>query len=192
MANYTGQNAFAASAVQVIIPRPIVELLTPVQSSPFLSWYQASKEFLNYNPKFFLFRYRGYRNLNGKINLKGYHHPVHLNGSTRNGSAWWGSSSQNADGTLVPPRNTEWDIDPNEGRHIDTNINPANWFSDLGGNAPIALPVPRGNQSPTGRGRMSTLRQYFRFAIGVEYPDVQAGCPVTFGPFSDVCGFARN
>jgi len=144
-----------------------------------VKWNSGDKEFLNHQPKYFLFRYRGqgkHSGAPGPSRRRGFTHPVHLNGAgaTRNG--WWSGAAFDSSETIMPAKITEWTVPVAEGEALDLNLNVNDWSYSATGVMPTAKSNLRVHGAHHGR-----LNVYFYIAIGIQLTDDSIGCPYTFG-----------
>jgi hypothetical protein len=150
-----------------------------------VKWMNENKEFLNYDPKYYLFRYRGVgrHKLSGQhvVRRKGFFHPTHRNGSSPLNKAWWGGADHDRDGHVMPARDTEWEL-PAEGVELPLSINFNDWIYSMTGH----LPVDRSDVKVRGGGSKYAFAAYFCIAIGIHQSDITTGCPITFGPKSEI------
>jgi hypothetical protein len=169
---------------QIFIPTP--KLVAYNGSSNIAAkWNSSDKTFLQHNPKYYLFRYRG----KGKHNVsgqsipkrKGYFHPVHQNGANANTSGWWASLDCDNQGRGMPGRDTEWDIST-EGNETPLTINFEDWMYIVNGGS---FPQQRSNLRVRSGRSTKTFMAYFCLCIAIEVPN-STGCPVVFGPASEM------
>jgi hypothetical protein len=188
------------SSVGILIPAPvarIVNLADPLQETVRelrFVWYQENKDFLQYNPQLWLYRYNS--NIKRQTpagppykRWRGYRHPSNSFPVSSN-SKWWGGNSFYADGTAVPPRITEFSLNPVEGQEtLLTDFRASHWFSNiLFPSTPATLPAANiGNLRPTGKTDTLARRHYFKFRIVIDDPSGSSneGHGKLFGPFCD-------
>jgi hypothetical protein len=177
--------ATGATGVQspksIYIPTPKIYVCKNDISEQTISvkWHSGDKEFLNYNPKFFLFHYRGsgrHTNVSLPRRRRGFTHPVHMNGVGAPYPAWWGGAAY--DGTnppgILPAKITEWSVPLVDGEATLLNMNINDWMFSATGVMPTTKEFLRVHGSKRGR-----LNSYFYIAIAIEKSD--SGCPYTFG-----------
>jgi len=99
-----------------------------------VKWDISNEEFLNLNPEIWLFRYtkKRHKNLDGNvINNNSWKHPVHLDGSKYENSAFYSGLNKQTNNTILL-RNTEFDI-TDRGEYQEITINPNDWFTGKDG-----------------------------------------------------------
>lgn len=169
----------------IIIPVPKL-VLYDGSSKIAAKWNAENKEFLKFNPKYYLFRYRGKGRkdtiLEHKPRRKGFYHPTHLNGSTHIKDNWWSGTDRDNSGVLMPPRYTEWVVPVSEGLELELSINFNDWVFIV----TDSLPTDRINARIRGACSNTTRNVYFKLAIGIDTVTNSNGCPITFGPMSGV------
>jgi hypothetical protein len=176
--------ALGSDSALIFIPSPKICLVKNVLNENTIGaqWNYGNKEFLNYSPKYFLFRYRG----KGKHNpvavqgrRKGFAHPVHLNGLGKEHLSWYSGSAYNTGSppTLLFPRITEWGVPINEGELVILDLIREDWIYAIPG-----FPCIKSDIRVRG-GKRNKMNAYFYLAIAIELPS-GVGCPYTFGPAS--------
>lgn len=156
---------------------PIPQLHTN-RDKVYAKWQSDNTEFLSHNPKYFLFRFKG----KGKGTLqprgKRFTHPTHTAGEVTN-SNWWGGNINDASGKLLPLRNSEWEVEPLEGKLKQLDFNVSDYVYSL-----TPMPSPKIDLRVRSAGGKTRKNAYFYIAIACELPEgaVNGGCPVIFGP----------
>ncbi len=155
-----------------------------------------STEFLNHNPKIFLFNKRNAKtkkigeDINGPIYgyyHTGWRHTSHLNGINYPNSKFYG-------GSTMCPTHSEFPLTitgPYQRQLLsDFNLEEFYIYQDPTIPAPIdgttILWSDRDSVIPRGRTskRSNNRSAYFRFAIGIENPDPNSEFPILFGPMT--------
>lgn len=189
-------------AVKVIqsIPEPQISLCRNEINSQDIeaSWRCGDKVFLDYNPKFYLFRYvsnrtRYKRGVGYFKANKRFRHPVHNNGDDAITTNWWAGAEHDTGGNPLPPRVTEWVI-PNEGEKLFLHLNTVDWVrTDALVNPESPLPKRHGGRSRFRGCSRSNTRHYFYLCVGVQLPNTPSNsCPITFGPRSVIFSLGEN
>lgn len=114
--------------------------------------------------------------------VRGYRHPAHNNGENSILTSWWGGNSSGYDGQMLPPRETEWDVEHVEGSLTQIPLTMSDWVFNTE-IPPCSLEYFR------VRGGRSNQRHvaYFKLCIACRIPSSNTtGCPVIFGPESEV------
>jgi hypothetical protein len=170
----------------LVIPTPKLRLSGPTRiESVELTWSSLSKEFLNYNPKFYLFRYKAENKSWNDLGFKtrksrGYRHPTHLGGTP--GSKWFGGAPE-------IERETEWSLGQ-ENEWIDINFYIFEWIKL---ETLLVDPRKRVNFARVRGGSRSAHRAYFKFCIGLEKPNpTPEEFPIFFGPMSETLAVIGN
>lgn len=169
----------------VEIPAPRLQIkINPFsgEKSMTVNWHTNNLNFLNYDPKYYLFRYRGRLRKNNEGGSKGFVHPVHLNGATAtSGSGWWKGESYYQEGGIVSPRETEWAV-PVTSAPMILPLNKNDWVY-----CKQPLPADIEHFRVMGCAGRNTRTAYFYLRVGLVNPDPEANrCPVLFGPESEV------
>lgn len=193
--NYSGyQKSLGGILIPTVIPR-LVNFPDPSHETTKelrFVWYQEDKEFLQYNPQLWLYRYNGNIKKSGTNpakRWKGYRHPSNNLPSSTN-QKWWGGAHYYATGAAIPSRATEFSLNTIEGNEtLLTGFQASLWMAarQYPPNANTPLPLPHTNVEdvhPTGRKSYAPIRHYFKFAIVIDNPSgVSAdGHGKLFGP----------
>jgi hypothetical protein len=155
-----------------------------------------SNTYLNYNPKIFLFvkkngKSKIVRDINddkiAKYYYGGWHHTTHMQGINFPNSNFYG-------GTTLCDTHSEFPLTVTEpyNRQLLTGFNPEEFygFRDNLNSAPAPLNLTvlwseRDKFYVRGRKHNEFCKSvYFRFAIGIENPDVNSKFPIIFGPLT--------
>ena len=183
-------------------------------SDLFASYLPTSSEtWKEYNPRIFLFQYRQKRlkksvKNNPRPKNAGYYHPVHNNGADYPNSKFFGGTQTDKKGVILPAKKTEFAIDssviPYEKMAIefDALAYTKSGTDELGGLKAIKakefpfssslLSIKGGSTKrfrgmTYGKGTKSVGAIRFKFAIGIDNPNVEArdNSPVIFGEMSE-------
>lgn len=181
--------------LSVVIPQPIITLgrddlnfNTVIK----VNWLSTNTSFLDYKPKYYLFRYYGKRRkISNGVNKpakRGYVHPVHLNGIDEpQGQGWWSGGSYNIAGELLNPRETEWPVPsspPNQ--KLILPLDKHDWVYTK-----VPTPCAITEFRVRGSSGSSARNAYFYVAIGISlknrrYSLDKETCPIIFGPSSTI------
>lgn len=175
-------------------------------------------EFLNHNPQIWLFRFKKSKGkrVNGFFRVKDsrlrkshnhFCHTVHQNGVNFPGSNLYGGKIQDAGGTDLPGRDTEFGCPTQFYETLELGVNPDQWVSSplsypFTLNIPTygdrfvsnayfygvaakdnSLPVPPYSPGKLNKGPRSLV---FCFAIVIDNPDTTSPYKKLIGPMSDI------
>lgn len=201
------------SSEYIQIPEPIIKvnkglvrLNTNIYNQSLSAYYlpfssAIKEEFLNHNPKFYLFRQCSSKNkkrANEAIihRPKGFYHPTHLNGINFpvNTPVYGGSTRipMNTEYDLVslkPYNNTQLNFNPFEFIEYSADLNTWVPMTDqLWDNPPInyRFTGKKLNKRYSEYGSTSSKSILFKIAIGIKNPNGSNTNPILFGNFSDV------
>jgi hypothetical protein len=185
----------------ISIPRPMVS----AQGENIYVYYTAANElFRQFNPEYFLFRYRRgkrTRGGNGRVRKSPgsgrWVHPTHLNGSKWSGRGFFSGLQQSPGGNdaALRLRETEWPLTAKPYERSLLSFHGVQYYRDLLTNTygHVSFPqqvnqfsaYPSGNQN----GSRSAKAAHFRVAIAIDNPFYKpddGSSPKIFGAFSDV------
>lgn len=168
----------APTSVNIPIPQITVDQGEDVAARDIrLFFTQSANHLAALNPKFIMMRYKQARTASsasrGRKASKRWVHPTHQNGALATpGTNIGGGQHTRADGSLVPPRDTEWvpaSLDPFNDTAAAVDF--TEWFTiqttALSGKSAFLM---SGDAKPYGN-EISSRSQIFAFAVEIDNPD---------------------
>lgn len=206
------QNSLTTSSSSVIeIPKLQVKsdgfvIGNPVEQVYFQFLPVSNLDFLNYNPRIFLFRYKTKKNRLVSVpdgsnyreiaQSKGWHHPSNNNGANYPNAKLYGGGQYDNLGNILPSRNTEFPIPSNAIPYtkIPADLSILTYYGIQGTNTiltesdfPISITNPLWtNYTLKAVGGYNSRRYNLRlaFCIAIDNPTGDVNNPVLFGEMS--------